>query len=1314
MLSLTLKPIEDRFKSSSDIVKIAVSLASPDLMLCWSFGEVSNPTGLDFETGKPEAGGVFCPKVFGPVRDFECLCITPTFGLNACLVCGVEFVSSWERRKRFGHIELAAPVVHTWFYKSSPNVVASLLGMPAATVLKLINCELHLVTASDDANVGVGDYVNTSTYYKLSSKKGYKFVSGGKLVLKLLSDINVDSLKLKLELELSEAKSASVMSSLKRRLQLVDVFVGSRIDPKWMVLKIVPVLPPGLRPAVVLESAKYASSDLNELYKRVVTKNLNVETLANDPEALVAGLRELQRSVDALFDNSKTTPQALSYSNCALKSLSDLLKGKSGRFRQNLLGKRVDYSGRSVIAPGPELNLNECGIPVVMALELFKPFLRAKAVLAKNLNSLWQAKALLESDSKTAQALLSEVVRWHPVLLNRAPTLHKLSIQAFKVRLVNSKVIRLHPLVCSGFNADFDGDQMAVHVPLSKEARAEAVAIMLSTHNVLHPANGIPSILPTQDMILGLYYVSLVGVSSSSKCFSSYAEVSLALLTDQVKLDTRIRFWTKTNGTRLLRESTPGRLLFNELIPPKCGLFYDLSCPQLTKSYVCQLVETVCDVCGPRRMAKFCVSIMKLGFKYATESGVSIGRLDFPSSSYKHEAVSNTIKTINSLSERYRFNQRWRLWAKTVEFVSSSVDVELEQRECFQTSIQIMANSGARGTRSQIKQIVGLKGYVHGFDGKLCCAPILSSYRDGLSAIEFFYSSCGSRKGLIDAAIKTASSGYLTRKLVEAARDCVVTQFDCGAVNGIRFPIKKSASYVRNKLLGRTLTFPIMAANCVVVRANALISTRNLAKLLKYGGSSVWVRSPVTCEAHSGFCALCYGADLSKSKLVSLGEAVGVLAAQSIGEPGTQLTLRTFHDTGIEDKSVRSTRFHLLSPCAGVLRTLDLACVLDSTGDVVVMGNSGILTICQGDVVAFRYKLERGTRLLACDGEFVDSGALLCLNYSTNASCAALVSGVVSFDGFVENVSSRSSSDSKTGLVCYSAKPNKLLKARVCVSTCASVFKHELSASEQLAVLPGRNVSIGDQFVYTVKASPEHRSPKPHASLSKLANLFENNPDKSALALISPVRGKIRLGEAGNGVSAFAIEPLVRSQAPIMYTTSSGSLALTDNQLVNRGAVLIPGEVELVEFVSRHGMNDLVCYFTDKVQEIYENQGVNLNSKHVEVVIAQMTKFVEITSAGDSKFKLNQHTFWHRVTNANIKLKSAGLRLVKAQRMLLGISNICSKQKSLLSAIAYQDVVKLLAKAAISHASYKMSSIKERIMLGALTPVGTGFYKHML
>ncbi|XXM93709.1 DNA-directed RNA polymerase subunit beta' [Candidatus Hodgkinia cicadicola] len=1309
-----MRPIEDKLKASSSIVKIAVSLASPDLMLCWSFGEVSSPAGLNFETGKPEAGGVFCPKVFGPIRDFECLCSTPTFGSNACLVCGVEFISSWERRKRFGHIELAAPVVHTWFYKSSPNVVASLLGMSVATVLKLINCELHLVTASDDANVSIGAYVSTSTYCKLSSEAGYKFVSGGSLILKLLSDVNVDSLKLKLKLELQQAKSASVLSSLKRRLELVEVFVESRIDPKWMVLKIVPVLPPGLRPAVVLKSDKYASSDLNELYKRVVIKNRNIGALANDAEASVVGLRELQRAVDALFDNSKTTPQALAYSNCALKSLSDLLKGKSGRFRQNLLGKRVDYSGRSVIAPGPELNLNECGIPRVMALELFKPFLWAKTMLAKNLNSVWEAKALLESDPKTAQALLSEVVRWHPVLLNRAPTLHKLSIQAFKVRLVNSKVIRLHPLVCAGFNADFDGDQMAVHVPLSKEARAEAVAIMLSTHNVLHPAHGIPSILPTQDVILGLYYMSLVGVSSSNRCFSSYSEVSLALLTGQVKLDTRIRFWTKTNGTRLLRESTPGRLLFNELIPSKCGLFYDLSCPQLTKSYVSQLVETVCDVCGPRRMAKFCVSIMRLGFKYATESGVSLGRLDFPSSSYKHEAVSNTIKTINSLSWRYRCNRRWKLWAQTVEFVSSSVDVELEQSECFQTSIQIMANSGARGTRSQIKQIVGLKGYVHGFGGKLCKAPILSSYRDGLSAIEFFYSSCGSRKGLIDAAIKTASSGYLTRKLVETVRDCVVTQFDCGAANGVRFPIKKNTSYVRNKLLGRTLAFPITAANCVVVRANSLISTRNLAKVLKYGGSSVWVRSPTTCEAHSGLCALCYGTDLSKNELVSLGEAVGVLAAQSIGEPGTQLTLRTFHDTGVESKRVQATRFHLLSPCVGVLRTLNLACVLDSAGDVVVMGNDGVLTICQGDVVAFRYKLQRGTRLLVCDGEFVDFGALLCLNYSANASCVALVSGIVSFDGFVKNVSAHSSLDSKTGLICYSAKANKLLKAKVCVRACTSAFKYELGASDQLAVLPGCSISIGDQFAYTVTASLEHRRPEAPASLSKLASLFENNPDRSALALISPVRGKIRLGEAGNGFNVFAIEPLARSQAPIIYTTSSDALALTDNQLVERGAVLIPGEVELVDFVSRHGLNDLVCYFTDKVQEIYENQGVNLNSKHIEVVIAQMTKFVEITSAGDSKFKLRQHTFWHRVTNVNIKLKSSSLRLVKAQRMLLGISRLCSNQKSLMSAIAYQDVVKLLTKAALSCASYKMSSIKEHIMLGALTPVGTGFYKHML
>ncbi len=648
------------------------------------------------------------------------------------------------------------------------------------------------------------------------------------------------------------------------------------------------------------------------------------------------------------------------------------------------------------------------------------------------------------------------------MLLNRAPTLHRLSFQAFKVKIVNSKVIRLHPLVCAGFNADFDGDQMAVHLPLTMEARAEAVALMMSTNNVLHPAHGSPCVLPTQDMILGLYYMSLVSAEASGLCFSSYADVSAALLAGLVKLTSKVRFSAEVNGRRSLRESTPGRLLFNELVPLECGRFYDTSCPPLTKAYVYELIDLVYYVCGTCRMTQFCTDVMKLGFKHACLSGVSIGRSDFPDFSYKREVLTSVSRAVGELSEHYRVNDRWELWANAVEFITRGVEVELAQRAGYQTSIQIIANSGARGTRSQLTQLVGLKGFVYGFNGKLCLMPVLSSYTEGLSAVEFFYTAYGSRRALIDTALKTASSGYLTRKLVEVARDCVVSKLDCKTVRSVRFELKHNAGYIKHNLISRTLAQPIVFGNKTILGANTIISSYNVAKLLKHAGKSVCLRSPITCECVNGVCSFCYGADLSTNELAPLGQAVGIIAAQSIGEPGTQLTLRAFHDTGVAKKRERVTRAHILSPCDGVLRLKNLVCVLAAAGDAVVMGRVCSLEIERNGVTRYKRKLRRGDRLLTRDGALVSAGSLLCLGRGVYSTRVVLVSGGLSLSGFVEGLSSTANTDVYMGLVGRTARANSAVSAEVRINTSVSTFVYRPISGERLIAVSAANINIGD------------------------------------------------------------------------------------------------------------------------------------------------------------------------------------------------------------------------------------------------------------
>ncbi|ATY93556.1 DNA-directed RNA polymerase subunit beta' [Candidatus Hodgkinia cicadicola] len=1299
---------------NTEISSFGVSLASAEQILSWSHGKVDNPLGFNLFTGKPELGGLFCSRIFGPVRERECLCDSPPYGVSSCPTCGVEFVSSWFRRKRFGHIELAVPVVHTWCYKLSPNILATLLNLPTHIVNMIVNYELHLVVASEEPEIKAGEYIATKAACEMKiAKVRCKVLSGANMVLELLNKISVRDVKNELCAKLIKLRSETAIEALKRKIELLESFIRAPTDPKLIVIKMLPVLPPGLRPAMMLKDDRYASSDLNELYRRVLIKNKAVSAKADDPEIYIRDMYELQQSVDALFDNSKVLPQAVSYNSCALKSLTDNLKGKNGMFRQNLLGKRVDYSGRSVIAPGPELKLNECGLPKEMAMELFKPFVQAKAMIKWKVNKASQADALLKDMPEQADELLDEATRWHPVLLNRAPTLHKLSFQAFRVRTLTSKVIRLHPLVCAGFNADFDGDQMAVHVPLTIRARAEAVTLMMSTKNVLHPAHGSPSILPTQDVILGLYYVSLISSDKSTMCFSTYADVSAALESHLIKLHTKVRFRTLVNGVYILQESTAGRILFNELLPVECEKFYNTSCPFLTKSYIYSLVDEVRHKCGVRRMTRFCVDIMKLGFKYACLSGISLGKSDFPNFVYKTNVLATTSKAVSDLSSRYRVSDRWELWANAVDLITYGLDIELAQTRD-QTSIQIITNSGARGTQSQIRQLVGLKGFVYGFDGKLCLMPVLSSYTEGLSAIEFFFTTFASRKALADTALKTASSGYLTRKLVEAARDCIVRKLDCRTTQSVWVDLKRDENFIKHNLISRTLAKPVMSGSKVVLKANTVISIYNVSEVLKHAKKRVYLRSPITCECVNGVCSFCYGADLGTSKLVNLGQAVGVIAAQSIGEPGTQLTLRAFHDTGVARKKERVTRAHVVSPCDGVAWLRNLVCVFGDAGDVIVMGRKCTLEIERNGLICYRHKLRRGDRLLIASGAAVCSNSLLCLSRGTYRTQMLLISGVLGLHKLVEGASTRAHIDQYMGLLTRTSYTNSIFDAEVWISSNTSRFVYKPLNDEQLIAISGINVNVGDGLTWILmRVRADARAPQLQLNFVKLASLFESRTHARNRMLIAPFNCRLRLGQVIGGNRFYALQPLIRGRQPLFFFVRGKLLKIADNELIRRGKVLIPGELDLYKFVNQNNLNALTRYFVARIQEIYDSQGVNISSKHIEVVLSQMTRYAKIVSPGDSSFKLHQRVLWTSIIDINRKLAAARFEIIRAKRLIVGITRLCSTQQSLLSAMAYQGSMSLLIKAAISRARFDLPSIKERVMFGALAPVGTGIYRNI-
>ncbi|MFP3038555.1 MAG: DNA-directed RNA polymerase subunit beta' [Candidatus Hodgkinia cicadicola] len=1330
--------------SSEEASFLSLSLASPETILSWSYGEISNSNLFDSETGKPVAGGLFCPRVFGPTgltNTRECLCgKPPTEGIKLCAECGVDLSVDWKAaRSRFGHIELKTPVVHTWFHKSMPNILALLTGLTTATIRKLVSYELHIVfknnNENNDETLDKKSIVNTQALSDFwHQRKSYKILCGGHALLELLSRSNLTLLRQKLKAKILKSRTVGSAQKSRQKLEILSGFIDSEVSPHWIVLKMLPVLPAELRPVLILDDNRCASSDLNELYARIIDANRVVEgvykTVDEDENiefsTVIEALQTLQRSVDELIDNASFSKMIRGTSSIPLKSLTELLKGKKGRFRQSLLGRRVDYSGRSVIAPGLELKLDECGLPREMAAELFKPFVYAKLIESGRAKNLAEAKLFISEDSKLADAMLEAVATFYPVLLNRAPTLHKLSFLAFKVRLINSKVIRLHPLVCSGFNADFDGDQMAVHIPLSKEARLEALILMMSTKNIRHPAHGSSSITPTQDMILGLYYMSFVSSKQSSICFTSYTEVNSALLSHVVDLHTKIKFYTIIDGKQKLVFTTPGRLLISEVVPKACKVVYDVSAPMLSKTEINKLVDFVYEICNNSCAIEFCENLMKLGFKHASLSGISLSKADLISIPDKQRILDNTRYAVSGLGrgassvprDCQQANAFWKLWTDAAREINEYVDLGLARDKGMLSSMQIMIDSGARGTLAQARQLMGCRGQVVGFKGKVCKMPVLTSFKDGLSLFSFFYATYSSRKGLVDTVLKTASSGYFTRKLVEVSREWIITELDCGTSEGFRVTTLADSTQLKHRLIGRILLGAVIRNGVVLVDSNELITKYNMGVVVS-GSDGVVIRSPLMCQAKNGICSMCYGVNVGTGSMARLGDAVGMLAAQSISEPGTQLTLRTFHGSSfVEEAEVRRVvKAHLLSPCDGILRIRNLACIRTTSGDIIVVGDDCVVCIYHDDKLVWQQHLRRGVRVLVCDGDYVYFGKLLCMQFSSSFSYVSLICGQLCFRNIVKDVNISLNLDAKTGLTNYSIIasqdfPPELDTPQILIRSSVAELAFELQDLEQnkLLVGPGTKIDVFDLILSSDVELTAAVIIPPTEGLAKLSKLFDARSDENDIGLVAPEAASVEVGDAAAGFQTFTVDLDSKSREPVVFAVRSGITDIKDYKHVEGGEDIIAGEVNILAHAKLHGFNSFANLFISKVQEIYSHQGISLNSKHVEIVLRQMTNTVIVLDGGVSQLKRGSIVEWQVVASTNSELKASGSAIVAFERQIRGVTEICSNQTSILANVSFQGAVKTLTKAVVKAGTHSLSGIKDHIILGKLPPVGTGYY----
>jgi DNA-directed RNA polymerase subunit beta' len=1338
-----------RPKNPTDFDAIRIKLASPEKIREWSFGEVRKPETINYRTFKPERDGLFCAKIFGPIKDWECICGKYKRMKHrgvVCDKCGVEVIQSKVRRQRLGHIELATPVAHIWFLKGVPSRIGTLLDMTMRYLERVLYFESYVVIDPGETPLKVKELLTDEDYKKMTMEygSGFKAGMGAEAIRELLRAVDLEELSATLKAAISEAQSIGVKKKLTKRLKVVEAFRMSGNSPEWMIMDVVPVLPPDLRPLVPLEGGRFATSDLNDLYRRVINRNNRLKRLMDlkAPSVIIKNeKRMLQEAVDALFDNGRRSRVLKAATKRPLKSLSDMIKGKQGRFRQNLLGKRVDYSGRSVIVVGPELKLHQCGLPKKMALELFKPFIFHRLEEKGYATTVKQAKKLVEWEMPEVWDLLDEVIAEHPVLLNRAPTLHRLGIQAFDPVLVEGKAIRLHPLVCTAFNADFDGDQMAVHVPLSIEAQVEARSLMMSVNNLLSPANGKPIVTPTQDMVLGVYYLSKEkgNVPGEGKVFRGPQEVRSAYDAGVVGEHARIK--VRMNGD--LVDTTCGRVLFSEILPEEVP--FELANREMTKKELAKVIDSSFKLAGRRKTVVFLDSLEKLGFESATRSGISICISDMHIPSKKSDLIHRAEQEVIEIQKQYaeglitngeRYNKAIDIWANVTEKVADEMmkelgaeegdealkEADLQEKRSF-NSIFMMADSGARGSAAQIRQLAGMRGLMAKPSGEIIETPITANFREGLSPLQYFISTHGARKGLADTALKTANSGYLTRRLVDVAQDVIVHEEDCRVNDGITVTsLVEGGEIIQSldeRILGRYAVEEIRdpLTEETIVKRNQEIDEELSHSVVDAGIDSVKIRSVLTCQSKFGICAKCYGRDLGRGEHVENGEAVGIIAAQSIGEPGTQLTMRTFHIGGTASKVVEQTVLEAKN--VGTVKFVDLNTVKNREGLEVVMNRNGSIAIVDAKGrEKEKYSVVYGAKLLVKNKEKVDAGQKL-LEWDPYATpLLTEVGGRIALGDIIEGSTVKEEVDETTGLshkviIDYPAtmRPRVSIKdehgrATQKLST-GNLARYLLPAGAHILVDRGDIVAPGDALAKIPRETTKTKDIT--GGLPRVAELFEARRPKEH-AIVSEIDGMVEFKGSHKGMRVIQVKG--GTDAREYHIPKGKHVSVHEGDWVKAGEALMDGSVNPHSILDILGPNELQSYLVDEVQKVYRLQGVSINDKHIEVIVRQMMKKVRIEEPGDTGFLIGEQVDRMAFQEANERAKKEGGKPAQGKPLLLGITKASLTTESFVSAASFQETTRVLTEAAINGQIDELRGLKENVIMGRITPAGTGMARY--
>ncbi|MEL6504844.1 MAG: DNA-directed RNA polymerase subunit beta' [Pseudomonadota bacterium] len=1336
---------------------IRISIASPEKILSWSFGEIKKPETINYRTFKPERDGLFCARIFGPIKDYECLCgkyKRMKYKGIICEKCGVEVTLSRVRRERMGHIDLASPVAHIWFLKSLPSRIGLLLDLTLKDLERILYFENFVVIEAGLTPMKEFQLLSEEEHMIAQEEYGeenFTAMIGAEAIHEMLSNLDLEKLVNELREEIASTTSELKYKKLSKRLKTAEAFLDSGNRPEWMIMKTIPVIPPDLRPLVPLDGGRFATSDLNDLYRRVINRNNRLKRLMElrAPDIIIRNeKRMLQESVDALFDNGRRGRTITGANKRPLKSLSDMLKGKQGRFRQNLLGKRVDYSGRSVIVVGPELKLHQCGLPKKMALELFKPFIYARLDAKGYSSTVKQAKKLVEKEKPEVWDILDEVIREHPVLLNRAPTLHRLGIQAFEPVLIEGKAIHLHPLVCAAFNADFDGDQMAVHVPLSLEAQLEARVLMMSTNNILHPANGQPIIVPSQDIVLGLYYLSIEAENEPGQgmVFADMGELQHALdnriVTVHSKVKARVKMLDEEgNEVSEIIETTPGRMLMGELLPKRPGVSYDIVNQEMTKKNISAMIDRVYRKCGQKDTVIFADRIMKLGFENACKAGISFGKDDMVIPDTKVGMVEETSSLTKEFEQQYndglitqgeKYNKVVDAWAKcgdkvADEMMNGLMETKFDEdgRQKQMNSVYMMSRSGARGSPAQMKQLAGMRGLMAKPSGEIIETPIISNFKEGLTVMEYFNSTHGARKGLADTALKTANSGYLTRRLVDVAQDCIINEQDCGTTEGLTMQAIVDAGQVvaslGQRIVGRAAAVDVVHPETgdVIVAAGQSIEDADVLAIDDAGIQQVKIRSALTCETRTGICATCYGRDLARGTPVNMGEAVGVIAAQSIGEPGTQLTMRTFHIGGtanVVDSSFIEASYE------GKVQIRNRSMVRNSSGDLIAMGRNMAVLIMdeQGNERAV-HRVTYGSRIMVDNGDNVTQGQRIAEWDPYTRPILTPEGGKAEFTDLLEGVSVLESADENTGITKRTIidwrsnprgadlKPSVVIKndkGEVITTEQGLPASFELSVDAILSVEPGAEVHAGDVLARVPLESAKTKDIT--GGLPRVAELFEARRPKDA-AVIAEIDGTIRFGRDYKNKRRIHIEPNDEQVEPTEYLIPKGKpFHHQDGDPIEKGDYILDGNPAPHDILAVKGVEALASYLVDEVQEVYRLQGVGINDKHIEVIVRQMLQKVEISEPGESGLVRGEQMDRVELELMNEKLAEEGRAPAEGTPILLGITKASLQTRSFISAASFQETTRVLTEAAVAGKSDTLEGLKENVIVGRLIPAGTG------